>query len=180
MGRNRFYDLPDELQAEIYKKVFNNVIKELTSIINIKHISMGIIEKKEDIFDVVDFTIFSHLVKLNRYLYKLSVEDALCFEKVFKILFAYYNLKIFQDYYEDDEILLEYKKKIYWNGYRYNKYIDMKYTYHTEYSLYKMIYNWHYGQTKTDIFEYLNYENNQVSVYYSWTKKRMIKYCMKM
>ncbi len=178
MGRNRFYDLPDELQAEIYKKEFNNVIKELTSIINIKHIRLGIIEKKADIFDVVDLTIFSYLVKRNSYLYKLSVKDALCFEKVFKILFAYNNLKIFQDYYEDDEILLEYKKKIYWNGYRYGD-IDINYTYRNKYMLYKMVYNSYYGQTKTDIFEYL-IENKQGSVYHSWTKKRMIQACMKM
>ena len=178
MTRNRFYDLPDELQAEIYKKVFNNVIKELTSIINIKHISMGIIKKKEEIFDVVDFTIFSHLVKLNRYLYKLSVEDALCFEKVFKILFAYYNLKIFQDYYEDDEILLEYKKQIYWNGLKYGNIIDIKYTYRNENILYKMVYNWYYGQTKDDIYRYL-YDNKH-PVPKGWTKKRLIKECMKM
>lgn len=180
MARNRLYDLPDELQAEIYKKVFNNVIKELTSIINIKYISIRIIEKKQDIFDVVDFTIFSHLVKRNSYLFKLSVKDALCFEKVFKILFAYNNLKIFQDYYKDDENLVEYKKQIYWKGHRENKYIDMKYTYHSEYSLYKMIYNWNYGQTKENILEYLYFYNNQKKVYQSWTKKKLIQYCMKM
>jgi len=178
MAKNRFYDLPDELLTEIYKKVFNNVIKELTSIINIENVNGRIIDKKQDIFDVVDLTIFSYLVKRNSYLYKLSVKDALCFEKVFKILFAYNNLKIIQDYLLlGDEII---NKQIYWRGSRNDKYIDMKYTYHSEYSLYKMIYNWHYGQTKTDIFEYLNYENRQGSVYYSWTKKRMIQACMKM
>ena len=173
MARNRLYDLPDELQAEIYKKVFNNVIKELTSIINIENVNGRIIDKKQDIFDVVDLTIFSYLVKRNSYLYKLSVKDALRFEKVFKILCAYNHLNVFEKY--------DIEKKIYWTAYRSGGIIiDIKYTYRNENILYKMIYNYHYGQTKTDIFEYLNYENRQGSVYYSWTKKRMIQACMKM
>ena len=174
MKNNYFYDLPDELQAEIYKKVFNNVIKELTSIINIPFIECKIIDKKYEMFQVVDLTIFqSLLVKQNSFLYKLSVKDALCFEKVFKILCVYNHLEIFEAY--------GLPKKKYWYSYRYGNFnIDINYTYTNKYDLYKMIYNYYYGQTKNDIFEYLNYENKQGSVYYSWTKKKMIKYCMKM
>jgi len=169
--KNYFYDLPDELQAEIYKKVFNNVINELTSIINIKNIDENFINKIDLRFAMKTLTIFHLLAKKNNYLYKISVKDALCFEKVFKILFSYNHLKIIQG---------QKKKFIYWNGHLGEKIISLKYTYCSSWDLFRMICLGIYNDNKYGIYSYLYYTNRQSNVYRSWTKKRLIQYCMKM
>tara|TARA_E500000305_G_C3897200_1_gene176992 strand:- start:25 stop:348 length:324 start_codon:yes stop_codon:yes gene_type:complete len=106
MKNNYLYNLPDELQAEIYKKIFNNVINELTSIINIDVINYKIIDEKHyySSYSFRKLTIFQQLLTpQNSFLYKLSVKDALHFEKVFKILCAYNHLKVFEEDENEDD-----------------------------------------------------------------------------
>lgn len=187
--KNYFYDLPDDLQAEIYKKVFNNVINELTSIINLKNIShQKLCNRTTSIYGSYILDAYRYLCKDNPNLYKLSVSDAIRYEKVFKILFNYNHLKYL-------------KTKVWWRGYR----IHINYTYSEgihykkdnkdvigdNCSLNRIICGCGFPLEKTAIittevtrqvsvkellFNFLQ-ENNQ-PVFKSWNKKKLIKACM--
>jgi hypothetical protein len=191
MKKNYFYDLPDDLQAEIYKKVFINVINELTSIINLKNIShQKLCNRRTSIYGLPILDAYRYLCKDNNNLYKLSVLDAIRYEKVFKILYNYNHLKY-------------HKTKGWWRGrsininYTYNEGIDYKKDNKDitgdNYDLNKMICGYGFPQEKFAIitkdevsgvqvpikeflFNFLQ-ENNQ-RVFKSWNKKKLMKACM--
>ena len=159
--KNYLYDLPDELQAEIYKKVFNNVIKELIFIVNtpLNHVN----------YDLKCG--FWNFLRTNPQIKNYKVKDAIYYTKVLYILEHYSHLP--------NQIGWR-SIKVSWNGSLGRKYIDSKYTYYNQHFLNIMIYNSEYDNTKNGIYSYLYYTNKQRNVYKTWTKKRMIQYCMKM
>ena len=157
--KNYLYDLPDELQAEIYKKVFNNVIKELIFIVNTPLEFMNDLKCG-----------FWNFLRTNPQIKNYKVKDAIYYTEVLYIL-EHYNHLPNQGWK---------RIRVSWNGSLGNKYISYQYTYQNPHFLNRIIYNWKYGNTKNDIFKYLIDDNMQDDVYKTWTKKRMIQYCMKM